>query len=269
MSAPDPTLTDEDLEAPSEETAEEEPKVLTRAKLKPNKHLIKFSKLDQKREIYRMRLMGHTQDEIATKLSISRRAVVHALSEIKAANQKMVDEFDQAQFVGETMAVLAEVEHRAWQEYAKYEYGEGRFEDKHRLEALNIVRNARKDMLEAMLEVGHVARPTQEVQHTHVVQQLPWSDDLKEAVIKQMLESTLTPQLALPTPDPDPMSGKNLELNVNDGIIVKPRDEAGPLPGTGPDHAAGLSDARSDDIPIGPTAAEGPVTDPNGKTPTQ
>jgi len=163
-----------------------------------------YELLQRRQNVQRLRLRGFSLSQIAKQLGISILTAKKDLDEIQKINQEKVNQFQQSQFVGETLVVFDEIIQHAWNEFEHAEPG-----SKIRLQSLDLIRSTQNDKMKSLQDTGMIHKAPQQVEHKHSLA-LPWDDQMKSAVIDQLLQSQLTPQLALPTPDFAHESGKNI-----------------------------------------------------------
>jgi len=151
---------------------------------------------ERRTKVYRLRLQGISYSNIAKMLNMSVLTVRRDLEHIRKDNQTKIDQFQQNQFVGESLLVFDEIINRAWNEYNSNKEGNPR------LKSLDLIRTTQNDKLRVLQETGMIHKQATAVEHTHVVS-LPWTENVKDAVIQTLLQQKLSPQLAAPTPDPN------------------------------------------------------------------
>ena len=184
-----------------------QPKRVTAPKpheLKPAKKSNAYEIMLRRQQVQRLRLRGLSISEIAKQLSVSFLTAQKDLEAVSKTNQDHVDQFQQSQFVGESMEIFDDLRQRAWDEYNSADPG-----SKIRLQSLDLIRVIQHDKFKALQDTGLIQKAAQQVEHTHTMA-LPWTDEIKLAVIDKLLQSQLSTQLSLPTPDPDHVPGKNI-----------------------------------------------------------
>lgn len=170
----------------------------------------------RRKDVLRLRMRGHAYSEIATKMGISVNTVKNDLHAVREENEMQVKGFSQEHFIGETMTVYDDIMARAWEEYFACQPGA-----KNRIAALDLIRATQGDKFKALADVGLVDKKEQEVKHRHV-HEMPWNDAVQQQVVNALIGQSLTPQLALPTHDPNHGPGKNIEEGE---IVVSPVPE--------------------------------------------
>ena len=105
--------------------------------------------IEERREaVFRRRLRGEQRKDIARSLGVSLGTVKNDLIIIRKQNAEYVDEYQQHEFVGMSMAMFEEVSVKAWKEYDDGATGAIR------LKALDLARNLTKDQIRLLQEVG-------------------------------------------------------------------------------------------------------------------
>lgn len=175
-------------------------------KLKQTKKSSEWEIEQRRKDVLKLRMRGLNYHNIATTLGISVFTVRNDLAALQKEAKKRTDNFQAAAFVGEVVESLDDVIARAWEEFNANLIG-----TKGRTDALRLIQAANIDKLKVLIDVGLVSKVAQEVKHK-VSMELPWDEGMKQAVIHQMLQRSLKPQNALPTPDPDHGPGKQIEV---------------------------------------------------------
>lgn len=164
--------------------------------------------MQRRQQVQRLRLRGLSIGEIAKQLKVSFLTAQKDLECVQKDNHGTVDAFQQAQFVGESLCMFDEVVQNAWREFESAPPG-----SKHRLQSLDLVRITQGDKFKALQDVGMLQKAAQQIEHKYSMD-LPWNDDLKDAVIDKLLQTQLSTTLALPTPDYDHDPGKNVIIDA-------------------------------------------------------
>lgn len=184
----------------------------TPAQMKPAKKASQYEMMQRRQQVQRLRLRGLSIGEIAKQVGVSFQTVQKDMEMVQKENQDKVDKFQQAQFVGESLVVFDEIIHHAWSEFQHADPG-----SKQRLQSLDLVRVTQHDKLKSLQDTGLIHKAVQQVEHKHTIA-LPWTPEVKDAVVTQLLQSQLSTTLALPTPDPDHEPGKNV---IVEGDVVE------------------------------------------------
>lgn len=178
---------------------------LTKAEIK--RRSTKYELAQRRKEVERLRLRGLGIAAIAKLMEMSQSAVSNDLEEIRRENAARFKEFDQRQYVADSVSHFETLQQSAWAEYYKAETPQ------QRLKALDLVRSIENDKIKALRDTGIVQggdEGPREVTHTH---RLDWSREMRENVARALLEQGLSAQLPEPIPEADVIdvpSGKTL-----------------------------------------------------------
>lgn len=170
-----------------------------------------FGLTEQQRMIYRMKMRGLAQGQIAKFLNISQPAVSKHLKHIREHMAERGAHINQDVVVGETTSLYEEIEFRAWEAYhSTKETGE-------QLKALQLVMQAREKNINLLMNLGRIERAasksTVEVTVSPLVQK--WSSGQAQVAVAKIIEAQLS---ELPQPEPPQLTEGSHE-EVLDGEV--------------------------------------------------
>jgi len=169
-----------------------------REELKRNLAMTQKDRLDRRcLNIIKLRLQGLTVDEVAERLNITTATVGNSIQRIRKANSKYVENFNQKDFVGETLSVYNTIEQDAWAQLDSLPLGDAR-----RSKFLSAVRDSRKEQVKLLQNSGLLHKEAEKVEvqvTTHAIDE--WSDDQKKKISEAMVEASLDDFIALPEPE--------------------------------------------------------------------
>jgi hypothetical protein len=152
---------------------------------------------DRRLRVLKLRLRGHSQQEIADALNVSLSTIKRDCIVVKEEYSTALSEEDRKTIVLETLSGFDDLLERAWYEYESAPRGSAL-----KLKALDLARVIKGDKLKAMQECGLVNVASEKVEHTvsfDVIKE--WTDEFKHNVAKSMIENMLTKQLSPPVPE--------------------------------------------------------------------
>lgn len=175
---------------------------------------------ERRTKVQRLRLRGLSAGSIAKLLGITPITVKRDLEAIQRVNVAQIDEFQQNQFVGESLVVFNEIMERGWSEYSSVPEGHPM-----RIKSLDLIRTTQNDKLRVLQETGMVRREPAILEH-RLSFDLPWDEEVKHAVAEALLHRRLVPQLPEPTPDYLHEPGRNQPpIEVEPITSPSPSDE--------------------------------------------
>jgi DNA-binding CsgD family transcriptional regulator len=146
--------------------------------------------------VIQLRLQGLTTAEVAKRLSVSTDTVAKDIEAIRKANNKYVEEFNQKDFVGDTLNVYSAIEKDAWAQVATLPQGDSR-----RVKFLDAVRNTRKEQIKLLQNSGLLHKEAEKVEVQITTQVIDgWTDEQKLLISEAMVEASLDDFIALPEP---------------------------------------------------------------------
>jgi hypothetical protein len=167
---------------------------------------------DRRSQVVKLRLRGHTFDEISTKLGVSTVTVRRDYAKYKEESKQTVVDFDKEDFIAMQISGLEDVIQLAQKEFDSIPRGAPQ-----RLKCLDVIRNTRNDIAKLMSDAGLIEKIEK---HQHIITQEVihgWSPELKEAAAHAYLQASLRTQL--PPPEPP-------ELDIIDVEVVEtPKEE--------------------------------------------
>jgi len=163
---------------------------------------------ERREDVFRRRIRGETRKEIATELGVSLGTVKNDLTIMRQRNAEYVTEYQQNEFVGQSMAVFEEIAQKAWDEYDKATNTTGK------LKSLDLVRNLTKDQIRLLQEVGLLkVRDSGKDDASEAMK--TFLDNLNKRARQRLISGAV--QAALPT---------NLEEPTLDDIVTNPLDDS-------------------------------------------
>jgi hypothetical protein len=150
---------------------------------------------ERRRKIQKFRIQGLSQDNIAKILGVNIAVIKKDMQIIRKENKQKIDEFQQAEYVGEGINLYDEVIERAWGEYFEAKPG-----TPHRLKSLSLVKDTQREKFVTLTECGLIVKEPQKMEVAHTFN-LPWDDSMKDAVARTLLQRALKTELLEPTPD--------------------------------------------------------------------
>ena len=144
--------------------------------------------------VIQLRLQGLTTAEVATRLGVSSDTIVKDIEAIRASNNKYVEEFNQKDFVGDTLNVYNAIEKDAWAQVAILPEGDSR-----RVKFLDSVRNSRKEQIKLLQNSGLLHKEAEKVEVQLTAQVIEnWTDEQKLRISEAMVEASLEDFIPLP-----------------------------------------------------------------------
>jgi hypothetical protein len=138
-------------------------------------------------EVIRRRLRGETISSIADSLGCSISTINNDIKAIRTSNEELVSNFDQSEYVGETLQTFKRLEEEAWTQVFALDIGDSR-----KAKFLDSIRSTRKEAIRLLQSSGllHKEAERVEVQVTSEVLG-SWSVDQKMLVADAVVEAAI------------------------------------------------------------------------------
>ena len=138
-------------------------------------------------EVIRRRLKGQTVLIISKALSCSENTIYNDIKAIRDANSKYVAEFDQDDFIGETLDTYRKIESEAWDQVFFLDQGDSR-----KAKFLDMVKSSRKEQIKLLQSSGLLHKEAEKVEVQLTTEVLSdWSDDQRRLVSDAILEASI------------------------------------------------------------------------------
>lgn len=138
-------------------------------------------------DVIRRRLRGETIASIADSLDCSVSTINNDLKAIRAANNSVVKEFNQEDYIGETLQTFKKIEEESWMQVFSLGIGDSR-----KAKFLDSIRATRKEAIKLLQSSGllHKEAEKVEIQVTSEVIN-GWSSDQKMLVADAVVEAAI------------------------------------------------------------------------------
>ena len=153
---------------------------------------------ERQRQVQRLKLRGVSQAVIAKVLGVAQPTISRELAEIREVHRSKGIAIDKEAFIGESVSVYEEVEHKAWEMYM------GLPDDSPiKIQALQLVMAAREKQTKVLVDIGLIEKASQRVEHTFKVTNPTLIDSWDQEGKARLAETVLSSQLkSLPEPSP-------------------------------------------------------------------
>jgi transposase len=138
-------------------------------------------------EVIRRRLRGETITGIADTLGCSVGTVNNDIKAIRESNNKLVEQFDQEDYVGDTLQTFKKIEEEAWRQVFALDVGDSR-----KAKFLDSIRSTRKEAVKLLQSSGLLHKEAQKVEVQVTSEVISnWSSDQKMLVADALVEAAI------------------------------------------------------------------------------
>jgi len=138
-------------------------------------------------EVIRRRLRGETISSIADSLSCSISTINNDIKAIRDANAELVTNFDQGDYVGETLQTFKRIEEEAWIQVFALDIGDSR-----KAKFLDSIRATRKEAIKLLHSSGLLHKEAERVEVQVTSEVLGgWSLDQKMLIADAVVEAAI------------------------------------------------------------------------------
>lgn len=155
------------------------------------------AEIDDRREaVLKLRLRGHTFEEIADRLNVSHATVRRDYDAIRSKATANAEEFDKAAFIQDALLGYDDLLKATWDQFDKATDG-----SKFKLDTLKELRGITDSKVKALKDLGIIEekKPVQQVDHSVNVEILSvWDDNFKSALAESIITQQMQKQLEAP-----------------------------------------------------------------------
>jgi hypothetical protein len=138
-------------------------------------------------DVIRRRLRGETISSIADSLACSVSTINNDLKAIRAANNSAIKEFNQEDYVGDTLQTFKKIEEESWMQV--FALGTG---DSRKAKFLDSIRATRKEAIKLLQSSGLLHKEAQKVEIQVTSEAISgWSSDQKMLVADAVIEAAI------------------------------------------------------------------------------
>ena len=169
-----------------------------------------IARKERQAKTFKLRLRGYTYAQIAAELKVCEMTVMTDLKEVRKNATTRVTDFDQDIYVANELAEYDDLVNHGW-----IEYHQG-VNVHQRVKALDFIRMTKRDRFDVVKNSGLIRTEPIQVNHNISGAVLHgWTDDVKAAAVKALLEGGLTSNLAEPVPDESIIDVEVIESESN------------------------------------------------------
>jgi hypothetical protein len=164
-------------------------------------------------DIIRRRLRGETISSIASSLGCSVSTVNNDLKVIRDANNSVVKDFNQEDYIGDTLQTFKKIEEESWMQVFALDTGDSR-----KAKFLDSIRATRKEAVKLLQSSGLLHKEAQKVEIQVTSEVINgWSSDQKMLVADAVIEAAIIDvDVVEAQPEFDSLPNKNEDVNFED-----------------------------------------------------
>ena len=164
-------------------------------------------------DVIRRRLRGETISGIASALRCSVSTVNNDLKAIREVNTGVVDNFDQEDYIGDTLQTFKKIEEESWFQVFALDTGDSR-----KAKFLDSIRATRKETIKLLQSSGLLHKEAQRVEVQVTSEAISeWSVDQKMLVADALIEASIIDvEIEEPEPEFNSLPDKREKLELDD-----------------------------------------------------
>ena len=138
-------------------------------------------------EVVRRRLQGQSVSVIAKDLGESTSVIYNDIKSIRESNEKYTQDFNQDEFIGESLNIFKKIEEESWEQVFILDKGDAR-----KAKFLDSVRSSRKEQIKLLQNSGMLHKEAEKLE-VHLSADIigDWSDDQKHLVADAIVEAAI------------------------------------------------------------------------------
>ena len=147
------------------------------------RELVELRRID----VVRRRLQGQSVAVIAKDLGESTSVIYNDIKSIRESNEKYTSDFNQDEFIGESLDVFRKIEEESWEQVFTLDKGDAR-----KAKFLDSVRSSRREQIKLLQNSGMLHKEAEKLE-VHVSADIigGWSDDQKHMVADAIVEAAI------------------------------------------------------------------------------
>lgn len=147
------------------------------------RELVELRRID----VVRRRLRGQSVSVIAKELGESTSVIYNDIKSIRESNEKYTSNFNQDEFIGESLDVFRKIEEESWEQVFILDKGDAR-----KAKFLDSVRSSRREQIKLLQNSGMLHKEADKLE-VHLSTDIigSWSDDQKHMVADAIVEAAI------------------------------------------------------------------------------
>ena len=147
------------------------------------RELVELRRID----VVRRRLQGQSVSVIASELGESTSVIYNDIKSIRESNEKYTQDFNQDEFIGESLNIFKKIEEESWEQVFILDKGDAR-----KAKFLDSVRSSRKEQIKLLQNSGMLHKEAEKLE-VHLSTDIigDWSDHQKHLVADAIVEAAI------------------------------------------------------------------------------